>query len=135
MMFGEVLKEFKLKEGPEVLVPLIEDVVLRKALVAWPSVKIEFIVPVGDCEPEADEVTKWEWMWSRVKFNEGMFGVVAGLRGQDVSSVIVRLRGLRLIYPDGTINKLAQQYLRSIVASQLSKAKPKGKAEDPGQKK
>jgi hypothetical protein len=128
MTFGEVLAHFKKSEGPEVVVSLIEDPLLRKALIAWQAVKIEFVTPIGDCSDEQDEVSKWEWLWSRVKFDQARFGVVAGLKGQEVEPVLTRMKGLRLIYPDGSINMLAQQYLRSIVMAQLNKAKPKGQA-------
>jgi hypothetical protein len=126
MNFGEVLAHFKKKEDAESLVPLIEDQVLRKAIAAWKSVKITFKTPIGDCSEDQDEVCKWEWLWSTLDFNTNHFGVVAGLKGQDIEPTLMRLRGLRLIYPDGTINVLAQQYLRSIVMTHLNKAKPKG---------
>lgn len=126
MTFGETLGYFKKSEHPEAIVPLMEDVLLRQALVAWPSVRITFVENIGDCSEQQDEVSKWEWLWSKVEFDSITFGIVAGLKGQDIKPILTRMKGLRLIYPDGSINQMAQQYLRSMVAAQLNKAKPKG---------
>jgi hypothetical protein len=131
--FVDVLTIFKKYEGPEVVVALIEDPILRKALIAWPSVKINYKTPMEECNDNLDDVSKWDWLWTKVGFAKDRFCVVAGLKGQELDPVLTRLKGLRLIYPDGTVNVMAQQYLRSIVAAQLSKSKPRGQAAQPAQ--
>jgi hypothetical protein len=45
--------------------------------------------------------------------------VSAGLAKDEALNVLTRLVALRLIYPDGTISKLAQQYLRNTVQPEL----------------
>jgi len=58
-------------------------------------------------------------MWSRINYDSNGFGLVAGVKAQDTTILLQRLIGLRLIYPDGTINKFASQYLQSLIMSKL----------------
>ena len=119
MRFGEVLKYFKDGETADTIVPLVESAELRSAIVAWKSVVISY-KDAKDCE-EQSESRQWEWMWSKVDFDIRSFGVVAGCRPQDVMNLFERLKGLRLIYPDGTINTFAKKYLQSVILSKLPK--------------
>ena len=118
--FGEVLARFKGSEEAENLVPLIEDDGLRKALVAWKSVSVRY-KPSADCSQESP-VDQWNWLWQQVEYDEKQFMTVAGIRPQDTVALLARLIGLRLIYPDGTINALARQYLQSIIMAKLQAA-------------
>lgn len=126
MNFQLILDEFKNNESPENIVPLIEDVSLRNGLVSWKSIVIENL---GDEEcPYNDEVSKWKWLWTRIKYDVGNFGVVAGCKPQESIILLQRLIGLRLIYPDGTLNKYATQYLQSMIMAKIqggSRGRPK----------
>ena len=119
--FGEVLQEFKSSESPESIVPLIEGSSLRSGVVAWRSVAI-MNKSSEDC-PYKDDVSKWNWLWSRVTYDTAGFGVVAGVRVQDAQILLQRLIGLRLVYPDGTIHTYARQYLQSLIMAKLPKKK------------
>jgi hypothetical protein len=121
--FGEVLAEFKRAEAPESIFPLLEDTPLCNALMAWKSVRVAYKTP-HDCE-ETTDLLKWEWLWSQVEWDLGDFGIVAGCKGQDAPGMIARLRGLRLIYPDGSINNFSKQYLSSLIMQKIQgKKKP-----------
>ena len=122
--FGEILSRFKASEEPENIVAIVDDEELRKGMVAWKSVVVEY-KSAGEC-PHQDEAAQWNWMWDYVSFDMSSFGVVAGAKGQDVSSLFKRLKGLRLIYPDGTINKLAKQFLQTTIMSKIRGAQPRG---------
>ena len=127
--FGEILSYFKENEDPDNIVPLVEDEELRKAVVAWKSVEIRYKLGECDCK---DDVSKWNWLWKQVEFNSGDFGVVAGVRQQDVGRMVQRLIGLRLIYPDGTISRFAKQYLQMTILSKIRPpSKPSPKSEVP----
>jgi len=119
MTFGEVLKSFKSNEQPDLIVPLVEDSSLRNAIVAWRSVVVKYTAS-DDCT-EVIEAAKWEWMWDRTEFDVKAFGIVAGCKPQDARDLFTRLKGLRLIYPDGTINIFATKYLQSIIMAKLPK--------------
>jgi hypothetical protein len=124
MTFGEVLKQFKDGESAENIVPLVEEESLRGAVVAWKSTVITVKGGVGATDEcgELSPAAQWEWLWSKVEFDMARFGVVAGCRGQDAANLHLRLRGLRLIYPDGTIHSLAAKYLQSLIMAKLKKA-------------
>jgi hypothetical protein len=117
--FGEILAEFKQTEEPENIVPIMDDESLLNGLVAWKSVEVTH--KEMQCS-ETDPAKKWKWLWENTEFNVGEYCAVAGLKQQDVYALLARLKGLRLIYPDGTINTLARQYLGSLVAAKLRKA-------------
>lgn len=127
MTLGEVLKQFKENETAESIVPLVESEELRNAVVAWKSVVVSFKEP-KDCPPDISEAERWAWMWDQADFDLNSFATVAGCQPQHVGRVFARLRGLRLIYPDGTINNFAAKYLQAIIMAKLPKPKasPKG---------
>lgn len=121
--FSDILIEFKHLEDEHVenISPLLDEVELRNALVAWKSVSIKF----KKCDPcpFEDEVSRWNWLWHQVEYDQAQFGKVAGLKPQNVGAILTRLQGLRLIYPDGTINTHAKQFLQAVI---MSKVKPRG---------
>jgi len=128
MKFEEVLSIFKNDEEPENIIPLVDDAELRQALVAWKSVRISRKHDEAcDCDNECD---RWDWLWGVVECNASLWGTVAGIKPQHVGPTLIRLKGLRLIYPDGTINQLAKQYMQGLILAKLPKPK-KPKLPDP----
>lgn len=121
--FGTILSRFKENEEPENIVAIIDDDEMLKGLVAWKSVVVKYKA-AGECQ-EKEEAAQWNWMWDYVEFDLAAFGVVAGAKGQDVGGLFRRLKGLRLIYPDGTINKLAKSYLQTTIMTKLKGFQPK----------
>lgn len=119
MTFGELLAKFKKQETADSIVPLVESVELRNGVVSWKSVVIKNKGP-AECDEEAD-AAQWEWMWLQVSYDLNNFAVVAGALPQNIGSLFQRLKGLRLIYPDGTINSFAAKYLQSIILAKLPK--------------
>jgi hypothetical protein len=125
----EVLNEFKGAEEAEMIVPLIEDERLRNAVVAWKSVTIKK-TGKDDCE-FSEEVARWNWLWTKVEYDRETFGTVAGLKPQDVNPVMTRLIGLRMIYPDGSINNFAKQFLQAIIMQRLQGKRSPGRPKNP----
>lgn len=123
MTLGEVLERFKQKESAENIVPLVNNDELTNGIVAWKSVVITYS-DNEECSATT-EAEQWEWMWSKVEFNCTQFAVVAGVPAQDANKLFTRLKGLRLIYPDGTIHTLAAQYLQAVIMAKLPKNKGK----------
>jgi len=120
--FGEVLAQFKESEEAENVAPLVEDDTLRNGVIAWKSVVTSIRCGAGEQCGESDPARQWDWLWSRVEFDVAHFGVVAGCRAQDASGLFSRLKGLRLIYPDGTIQGFASQYLQAMIMAKLKRA-------------
>jgi hypothetical protein len=124
--FGEVLAEFKRLETPESVFPLLEDKALCDALMAWRSVKVTYKT-ASDCG-ETVEQAKWDWLWNQVEYEQKDFSVVAGCKAQEAPGMLTRLRGLRLIYPDGSINNFARQYLGSLIIQKIQGKKKSASA-------
>ena len=123
--FNALLSAFKSQEQPESLVHLLDDATLRNALVAWPSVSVSIEAGTEEC-PYEEEGRRWLWLWSKIKYDEPNFGVVADLKEHEVRKVLTRLIGLRLIYPDGSIHAIARQYIRGLIVQSIPK-RPKHK--------
>ena len=136
--FGEILANFKkaASSEPENIVPLMSDDSLMNGLIAWKSVIVTF-KNAGDC-PHQQESQKWQWLWDNIEFDSAAFATVAGVRMQDASCMLTRLKGLKLIYPDGTINEMSRQYLQSLILAKIKsvsrgmpKSKPEPKTQEP----
>lgn len=122
MTLSEAISDFKKSETAENIVPLVESEELRNGLVAWKSVVISFKDVSGE-PPKGSDAARWDWMWSQVEFELNSFAIVSGVQNQYANKLFTRLKGLRLIYPDGTIHELAAKYLQSIIMSKLPKPK------------
>ena len=127
MTFQETIESFRAREEEwvENVAPLIESGTLRDGLVAWKSVTIA-IKSDGQCQSEAEN-EMWDWLWEQVQYDQSVFQAVSGVKMQDVGGLLVRLRGLRLIYPDGTINKFARDFLQAQILAKLTGKRPVGR--------
>jgi hypothetical protein len=124
--FGEILAAFKGNEEAENIVAIIEDEELQNNMIAWKSIRIRYRTP-SDCAAQ-DLVERWEWLWGQIEYDVNSFGIVAGAKTQDAGRLLLRLKGLRLIYPDGTIHTLARQYLQTIIMTKIRQATPRSKS-------
>ncbi len=118
LTFGEVLANFKSNEDVENIIPIMNNSELQASVIAWKSVKVSFLKN-EKCEFE-DQNDQWKWLWEQVSYDTVSFAIVAGLKPQDAGRVILRLIGLHLIYPDGTINQCAKIYLQGLFKAQLN---------------
>lgn len=123
MNFGKLLEAFKNNETDvaENVIIVINDDILRNALLAWGSMVIDY-----DSEEECncdDSKRQWEWMWSKINIDYRKFSLVANVKQYEAAKLIERLKSLRLIYPDGTVNNVARVYLRKMVTDKLPKMK------------
>ena len=130
--FGEVLAHFKEHDESNIdsLVPLMDDVSMRHGLAAWKAVPIKFKKDIGDC-PYKDDNDRWKWLWECVDVDQQEFAVMSGIRIQDAVSIMRRLIGLRLVYPDGTISQLSFEFLKAIILEQINKAAKKRPKKSP----
>ncbi len=119
--FGEVLAEFKKKESPISIAPLMDDNKLVCGLAAWQSVAIQ-LNPATECK-ETDPFKKWLWLWEQCEPDLETFAIVSAVKGQDADPLFTRLKGLKLIYPDGTIHQLALQFIQALVLDKLPRQK------------
>ena len=118
LTFGELLANFKSNEDVENIIPIMNNPELQASVIAWKSVKVNFIKN-EKCEFD-DPNDQWKWLWEQIAYDTASFAIVAGLKPQDAGRVILRLIGLHLIYPDGTINQCAKIYLQGLFKAQLN---------------
>lgn len=117
--FIGICQYFKNISTPEKVVALMNDKKLIAAILAWKSVIIKRKSDEEDncCLTEDNE--RWDWLWDMVEWDNQKYLLVSGLKVQDVETSFERLKGLKLIYPDGTVDKFATQYLNSIIMKAL----------------
>lgn len=123
MKFIDIILNFKQKEEDRVegIMPLMDDSLLRNGIAAWQSVIIERTND-EDC-PFDDLPRQWDWTWTQIKFDKNQFGIVAGYQIHETANLFTRLKGLRLIYPDGSVNGIAKGYLKALARAKLPKTK------------
>lgn len=100
-------------ENREVAALVVQDKVLQRILAVWPMVRREELpgVVTGDMSfPD---------LWSAVRFDEREAVDLAGLPSGLGIAAFRRAKGLRLIYPDGTVHRLSEAVLRKSVKDAL----------------
>lgn len=112
---------------------LLSDRPLCTGLIVWPKVYIEFMDESTWPDPPNDLNALWSWCWQRVRFKSSEFFELAGIDGD--SGLLLRLKGLHLIYPDGTAHKEMFNCVMAEVAAtvgKLTKGLPEKKGKQDG---
>ena len=71
----------------------------------------------------------WRWLWQSVWFDLEGLAAISGLSETEAARVLRVCMGLRLVYPDGTISKHAQQLLEDHGRARApgnAKGRPRG---------
>jgi hypothetical protein len=122
-LFRNQLRQFKEKEGPEVVILVADDPTLMRIIVAWTSLNVQLIEkptpPPGESEREV-----WDWLWANTRYRLADLAERSGLTMPAVERRLKPLVGNRILYPDGTVNSFVQRYLRERVLK-LFDAKPR----------
>jgi hypothetical protein len=124
-----LLDVFKAQESerPEVIHPLLNNSILRNLVIAWSMTPVSFATPKGEVPEE--EAARWRWLWQGVRFDRDDIANALKLDRTKVGRLVDRASAFRLIYPDGTANELALQFIRQEIAKGLKgKGKPKAPA-------
>ena len=124
MSYGSLLAQFKKEEKPSSLIPLLSDDQLRNAVIAWESTPVKMSGGADVCTLKSEN-DQWEWLWKDLSVNFNSFSIIAGCNSSEAQKLFIRLKGLRLIYPDNTINTMASKYLTSLILQELQKGKKK----------
>lgn len=109
---------FRGEEDKSVLY-LLSDRILCTGIIVWPKVRIEFMDESTWPDPPNDLGALWSWCWQRVKFEPSEFFELAGVDGD--SGLLLRLKSLHLIYPDGTTHKEMFNCVMAEVAANVGK--------------
>ena len=116
------LERLKEKEDPIQLVPLINNPDVQTIISVWPNIKITIRkkLDLAFHERDADEDLDMEEFWSRIEFDPDDIALATGIDCMQIPRLFEIAKKNRLIYPDGTVNRLASKYLRQIIINQLS---------------
>jgi hypothetical protein len=125
LTWKQLLEYFQSKSTPENIGSLMDNPELRAAIRAWPSVRVEINtsddMPIVDSEDSEND--KWERLWEYVKPDLTAFQTSSGARAIDTESLFMRLKSLRLIFPNGTIDKTAKIYLGLLIQAEIARLK------------
>jgi hypothetical protein len=102
------------------VLPILEDEMAQKVLVAWPRITITR-KPNSDPLPEDDNGV-WRWLWRGVEFDANELASIAAIHVLMARQKVDQLRGNRLIFPDGTIAKMAEQLMTAKAAEAINRA-------------
>ena len=119
--FVEILNSFKKATSSDKVISVMGSKDLTDLILAWKSVGIKYL------EQEACTFTtdydRWNWLWTRIKFDKDELKIVSGLNIQDFDKVFTRAKALKLIYPDGTVDMYVSQYFSSVIIKTLGSPK------------
>lgn len=99
---------------------------LSKGLIAWKNIKTELdFSEIKDIENET------EFIWQFCRFDLRQFCVILQIEQLEAKNLINRLKGLHLIFPDGTVNQAAYGVMLSYVSKDLAKKTGVNKKNEP----
>jgi len=124
MNYGEAIAYFKSVKQIDKVIALFGNQPLIEALLAWKSIQIRF-KESGLTYEGLSDTELWDKLWENVEFSKERWAVIAGIKPQLANNIFERLRGYRLIFPDGTIDVIANQYVNSIIIDKLGLNTPK----------
>jgi hypothetical protein len=108
----EVIAQWRGQETKETASLVVEDKALQKLLAAWPMVPL-----VVEGHPVfAEEATGcWDALWEGVTIDLAAVSALSGLQQGPATVAFQRAKGLRLIYPDGTIHAMSKLVLQARI--------------------
>lgn len=106
-------------ENNEVAAIVVQDAALQRILAVWPMVRRKEMVLQCD-------KANLDWLWLAVEFSEREAAELSGLPSGPGIAAFRRAKALGLIYPDGTIHRIASGVLRKTIRDALG-AGGKGK--------
>ena len=108
----ELIEHWRSLEVKETAALVVEDKALQKVLAAWPMVAV---VDSGIPCFAPEDAGSWDGVWSGLRVNLEALAALAGLQQGPAVQTFNRAKGLRLIYPDGTIHAVAKVVLQKRI--------------------
>ncbi len=123
-MLSEFLEPFRQAEGDpnnekaprlaHTAVQLINDRPAQKVLAAWSVIPMKWKRPRSQLPEEMTD--RWEWLWKGHRVDIVILAGSAGVSLIVLEGVLERLKGCRLVYPDGSISAWAQGVLDGAIS-------------------
>lgn len=113
MDFLELLEQYKANPRRESAAMLLSDPTLLDYCVIWKQVGIRRL---SDYPREAS----WDALWDCVFVNVEKIALLADHEEVKARKTVERLKGLRLVYPDGTVMALADKAIAKKITDGLT---------------
>ncbi len=113
MSFDELLEQYKAAPRRESAALLLTDPILLKYCVIWKQVTVE---RVSDEPAEAS----WGALWACVRLDLEQIALLADDELVKARKTVERLKGLRLVYPDGSVQELVNKVIAKKVMDALT---------------
>lgn len=120
------LERFKAAESVDATVLIIDDPAAQRVIVAWQFCSVEILEMDADLK-DLSEVDRWDALWKAVRFDRDKLAARSGLARVVADQRFEMVRAARLIYPDGTVNRLALQVIKAQAVEGLRKGRSKRK--------
>jgi hypothetical protein len=120
--YSQILDEFKNNENPEAILVVGEDALMTRLVLAWPNVARTEVEPPEPLSKDWDDVKRWDWLWSGIRYAKKDISSIVGRNRLDVQLRV--LIANRILYPDGTIHSYLTKFLRTRVIKLLEKKIP-----------
>ena len=97
----------------------LQDTVLCQGIIAWKNMNVNF----ADREIDFTELSEdsWNKLWGYSQFDSDDFAVMIGKKYGEAEDILRRLAFLKLIYPNGEVDKFALSYSRNVSKNMISK--------------
>lgn len=93
-----------------------KDIQTCKAVIAWSNIN-----PVLDFSEERSYKDDWDWCWQFVRYDVEKLALLIGCTASEASRIVVRLKTVKLIFPDGTVNQLAYSVIKNMLVQTIQK--------------
>ena len=113
MDLKSVCDSLRAGENREVAALVVQDKALQRVLAVWPMVRREELpgLVTGDMS--------FSDLWGAVRFDEREAVDLTGLTSGVGIAALRRAKGLRLIYPDGSVHQYSKLVLQQVVKDAL----------------
>lgn len=108
----------RLRESPTLGAALPEDPDLIRVAHAWAHADVTLTLPAHP-PPMGSPRLLWAWFWQGCEFDPTELAELAGISENDAGIAFRRLKGLCMIYPDGTLCSALQSLLTAAATRAL----------------
>lgn len=122
--YQAILQSFKDEETPESILLVAGSGELTRIAVAWTSAETKRTKRLSPRRGETSSEL-WDWLWRNTEFSREVFLARIPCAGPKTAKNFDTLVANRVLYPDGTVNRFLQQYLRGRVIRQMRITAPK----------
>ena len=114
----QAIEFFRQSDDVETVLVLLEDdaetKALRKVAIAWSKSSVAGKQPGREFHQTAE---LWDELWKDTDYDVGQIELLSGVKSPHAH--LARLRGCRIIFPDGTLSAAAQKALRQLAKIKL----------------